>query len=32
MKHWIELIEETEDDDFEYESISEDDISKLFAN
>ena len=31
MKHWIELIEEIEDDD-EYESISEDDISKLFEN
>ena len=31
MKHWIELIEEIEDED-EYESISEDDISKLFEN
>ena len=31
MKHWIELTEEIEDDD-EYESISDDDISKLFEN
>ena len=30
MKHWIEPIEEIEDD--EYESISDDDISKLFEN
>ena len=33
MKHWIELIEEIEDDDdFEYESITEDEINKLFGN